>query len=102
MTIYISGPITQHPTGNVEAFAAAVLAVESKGHKAINPHDVCSHLIDAHWLDYMRLDIKALMDADAILLLPEWDMSRGSKIEINIFVHLGLPVFESIDEVPAL
>jgi hypothetical protein len=97
MTIYISGAITGQPDGNKRLFNYAEAQIVAAGHKAINPHKVCEG-ITGEWSDYMRACIKALMDADAILLLPEWENSRGAKIEMMLAVNLGLHTFKSIFE----
>ena len=92
MKIYISGPISGLPAGNYESFLEAEDAITEKGHEAINPHKVCQHMTGS-WLDYMRADIKALMDADAILLIDGWSDSRGAVVELQIAAMLGLRVF---------
>ena len=94
MKIYISGPISGLPKGNREAFEHAAELIRANGHDPVNPHKVCAH-ITGSWLDYMRADIKALMDADAILLIDGWSDSRGAVVELQIAAMLGLRVFFS-------
>jgi hypothetical protein len=54
--------------------------------------DVCAHLdgTGASWADYMRPNIKALVDCDAILMLPGWESSDVAKLEYHIADKLGL------------
>jgi hypothetical protein len=94
MKIYISGPISNVPDGNFEAFKEAEKTITKKGHTAINPHTVCSR-ITGSWADYMRADIKAMMDADAILMLPDWDKSRGAALEMQLAMQLNIHIFFS-------
>lgn len=49
---------------------------------------------DAHpdhsWECWMRHDIKALLDCQAIVLLPGWDQSPGATMECDIARTLGM------------
>jgi hypothetical protein len=83
--IYISGPITGKKNLNREAFAQAAAAVRAAGHEAVNPHDLTAHLgDDAPWVEYMKVDIAALVACDAILLLDGWESSKGARLENKI------------------
>jgi len=100
MKIYISGPITGMPELNEPAFASASLAIAEKGHVPINPFDVCCDIPrGSDWLAYMRADIKAMMDADAVLMLSGWAESRGARIEHSISVFLEIPIYHSVDNI---
>lgn len=44
------------------------------------------------WCDYMRRDIKNLVECDAILMLRGWRRSPGARIEHYIANKLGLTV----------
>ena len=97
MKIYISGAITGHPDGNRLQFQAAANAIIAKGHEPVNPHDIGDALGDrAEWNDYMKADIKALLDCDAILMLPGWEQSIGAKIENQLAFDLWYPIYNSI------
>jgi len=54
-------------------------------------HDI-DHDHDKTWQDYMRTDIKALCDCDAIYMLSNWRDSNGATIELQIANHLELDV----------
>lgn len=89
--IYISGPITGKKNLNREAFAQAAAAIRAAGHEAVNPHDLTAHLgDDAPWVEYMKVDIAALVACDAILLLYGWESSRGARLENKIARKLKL------------
>ena len=47
---------------------------------------------------YMRLDIPALLGSQAVVLLPEWEQSRGANLEVWIALDLDLPVYRA--EIP--
>lgn len=96
--IYISGPMTGVPGLNRGAFADAARGLRSEGLEAVNPHEIGDALgIDTSWLGYMREDIKALMDCDAVLALEDWQQSRGARIEVRLAIALGLPVYYSVE-----
>jgi hypothetical protein len=90
-TVYLSGPITGLPDLNRLAFELAAIDLRHKGYRVINPHEACIGLPPSStWLDYMRVDIKALVMCDAIYMLPGWWKSRGARIEWVIAKMLGI------------
>lgn len=42
------------------------------------------------WHCNMRHDIKAMLDCEGIILLPNWTLSRGSRLEFNVAMDCGL------------
>lgn len=97
MKIYISGPISGMRNGNREQFYETDYKLIALGFETINPHDVCQGVpADALWLEYMRECIKAMMDADAVLVLGEWIDSRGAFIEVDLANQLDIPVFGAL------
>jgi hypothetical protein len=45
------------------------------------------------WQEYMRTDIRRVLDSDGIVVLPGWQQSRGAKLEVYIARTLHIPVF---------
>jgi hypothetical protein len=93
MKIYISGPISGH---NLEErrreFAAVQETLEVLGHTVFNP--MRNGLpADAPTRDHMRRDIESLLRCDAIFMMERWCHSAGCKVEIDVAVAVGLPVF---------
>lgn len=90
MKIYISGQIT-----GLENFAQIFKQAETdlllEGHEIINPVEL-NHDHDKSWESYMKEDIKAMCDCDAIYLLKNWIYSRGAKIEKQIAEYLGMQI----------
>lgn len=85
--IYLSGPIT----GNENAahlFSTVENYLKNKGIEVVNPLKINPPDID--WTSAMRTDIKALVDCDAILMLPGWKGSMGAEIEYTIAEKLGM------------
>lgn len=87
MKIYISGPIKNDPKAR-EKFAQAEMMVQSCGHEAVNPFKVAPNPLTYQWA--LKMDIAALLDCDAILLLDDWQNSYGAKIEQQVAEGIGL------------
>lgn len=89
MKIYISGPISGMPYLNKQAFTAAESFILHMGHQAVNPLKNGLRLT-APWADHMRIDIKMLMDCDAVVYLQGCERSRGASLEIDIARRIGM------------
>lgn len=102
MKIYISLPISGIEFEQVYASTVfATVALERKGHTAIDPLDVCGAVGDE--MDYaacMGRDIEALLRCDAIVLLDGWKQSKGCQLERKAAELYGLQVFEGLNKVP--
>jgi len=96
--VYISGPITGIPELNKPAFMKAENELRSLGYNPINPFNVSVVSKHKYWHDYMREDIKALMDVDCVLAIDGWGNSNGAVEEIRICNNIGIPVYTSIKE----
>lgn len=94
MTTYIAGPMTGLPQFNYPAFNAVAEQLRAKGVEVLNPaENVCS-LDDPTWQDWMRLGLAQLIQCDEILLLPNWEASRGAVLERQVAEQLGMTVTE--------
>jgi hypothetical protein len=56
--------------------------------------------MDAKWEEYMRNSLKHLMDCEGIALLPNWEDSKGARLEHTIAVALGMDVLYLSTEKP--
>ena len=90
--VYISGPISGYDHAErKEAFASAANRFRRQGYYVVNPMEIQLPK-EASWSDYMRTDIRALMDCDIIYMLSGWEKSRGATIERNLAEELGMRV----------
>lgn len=108
MRVYLSGPMTGYEDYNRAAFAEAAQRLRLQGHDVYNPgepHNV-EGLIDgvATHRDYMRRDLPAVLDSEAVVVLPVWERSRGACLEVATALACGIPVteYETGREVTAL
>lgn len=93
MKVYISGAISGwNPETVAKKFLDAENELKEKGYEPVNP---LNNGLDntASWLDHMRVDIKMLMDCDAIYMLKCCYESKGAIIEQDLARKLGLKVF---------
>ena len=88
---YISGKITGMEAEARELFDAAEREVLAYGYLPVNPFKL-NHDHDKSWRAFMRSDIKALCDCDAIYMLTNWRESPGATIELEIANHLEMDV----------
>lgn len=89
--IYVSGPMTGLPELNFPAFHAAAAALRAAGFEVINPAEH-EEAPGKTWAEYLRKDIRLLMDCDAVALLPGWEQSKGARLERHIAIELGMTV----------
>lgn len=88
MKVYISGPITNNPNYK-EDFAAAEKLLKKHGFKVVNPASL-GEKDGWTWEDYMKKDIKLLVDCDAIYLMDGWSKSKGARLEAKLASWLDL------------
>jgi hypothetical protein len=89
--LYLSGPMTGKPEFNFPAFNAAAADLRARGFEVINPAELdAADDAPMAWEQYLRRDIKRLVDADRIARLPGWEHSRGAKLELHIATALGM------------
>lgn len=77
MKIYISGKITGDEDYE-DKFWLAEAALVGKGHLVMNPAILPPGFV---WDDYMTVALAMQSVCDATLFLPDWNDSRGAKLE---------------------
>lgn len=85
MRLYISGPMSRLPDNNFPAFNRAEILLNEAGYETENPA-AKGEIPGWTWDDYLRYDIKKLMECDGIanLELPLGWISEGRELENNI------------------
>lgn len=100
MKIYISGKITGDPNYKEKFKKAVHFLIENKDDFfplekesfIINPAEL-QLPENASWSDYMKIDIKTLLDCDAIYMLKDWKESEGAKLEHHIADKMNIKIF---------
>lgn len=92
MKIYVSGQIT----GNTEfesQFQSMENTLNALGYFALNPVVLDRVQSCSTWEEYMKRDIEYLVKCDGVCVLPNWQLSRGAKLEVYIAQQLKIPVY---------
>lgn len=96
--IYIAGKVTGLPHEEVHSkFKDAQLTLATLGFTAVNPIEVVNDQ-NAQWDKAMKQCIAALMQCDAVILLPCWQESKGALIESELAHKVAIKVFHNIDD----
>ena len=94
MKIYLAGPMRGYPEHNFPAFNAAADKLRAEGHQVFNPADTGN---PHGWTirDFMSVDLAWICNhADAVALLPGWEMSTGARAEHATAKAIGIKVIE--------
>lgn len=93
-TVYIAGPVTGRPNLNEHTFRVVENALRSMRKPPIVPHDLvhksCNHTQAMHTC--LGLLTNPATRPDEIVVLPGWEKSEGTMMEIQLADNLGLPI----------
>lgn len=93
--IYIAGKVTGLPIHEVTMkFGTAQKQIEEMGFIALNPLELVNDW-KATWQNAMKICISKLATADAVVLLDNWEQSKGAKIEKQLADDLDIPTFNN-------
>lgn len=91
--IYIAGKVTGEPIDKtITKFSQAQTTIETMGFEVVNPIEVVNNM-DEPWHNAMKTCIRAMLDCDAVVILPCWQLSRGAKIERQLADDLDVDVY---------
>ena len=94
--IYIAGKVTgEDRLECVAKFERAKQFIEALGLQAVNPLEVVGTW-EITWENAMKKCITALMECDAVYLLPDSLNSTGAKLEIGLCAQLGIPMISDL------
>lgn len=102
MLLYVSGPYSGE--GEVESNIAqarkVAIALWEKGHAVIVPHLNTAHMekdCKATYDQFLAGDLMMIARCDGMVMAPDWEFSKGAKIEYEYAESLKLPVWEYPD-----
>lgn len=93
--VYIAGPMTGLADFNYPAFQEAGFELALRGYEVLNPVQIENWNTLGRpqaWDWYMRHAIAMVLRAEGIALLPDWEKSRGARLERTIASELSLDV----------
>lgn len=101
--IYIAGPMTGQPNYNYEAFHNVERQLVMGGHRYINnPAQHFDGDQGLPWETYIAKAIDAVMNSEAIVVLPGWMDSIGARLEIAVATAIGHVVYSAIEDKPGV
>lgn len=94
--VYVSGPISHYDLAERKQFFSFYEnLLRLCGYEPVNPFNNPLHLAGneaASWREHMLEDLKMLLGCNAILMLPDWELSKGCKLELDVASSCGLRV----------
>jgi RNA polymerase sigma factor (sigma-70 family) len=90
--VYIAGPMKGKIDSNKIAFSNAEMYLKELGHTPINPHNLTKNLVNPTIERCMRVDLRELIQCDAIHMLEGWKDSIGASLEYSVAKAIGLKV----------
>lgn len=107
MKVYLAGPMRGIPEFNFPAFHAAATDLRARGHEVWSPaeRDIAEGFDpkndEARPLAYyMRHDLPAVCESDAVVVLDGWPLSTGARLEVHVARACGIPVLSYPDITP--
>ncbi|CAD6876126.1 DUF4406 domain-containing protein [Methylomonas fluvii] len=89
--LYLAGPMTGIPDYNYPLFNAMAERLRAKGFEVENPAENQAPACGS-WAGYMRLALSQLMTCEVVAFLPNWEASRGARLEYQVAKELGLKI----------
>lgn len=96
MKLYLSGPMTGIPEFNYPEFRKYAKNLRDLGFDVFDPSECFDGLTNLPKSVYMRKDIEAVLQADKVLVLQDWEKSSGARLEVEVANECGIPV-QSVD-----
>jgi len=95
-TGYIAGPMTGLPGHNYASFNAVAVLMRGKNWLIKNPAENFDGDQTRELSEYMTLDLRMVVDTEAIILLPGWRNSEGARLEATVAKRLKHRFYEAI------
>lgn len=96
---YISGSISKNPKGSKKEFLETQLFLEEMGYSVYNPrrHSIpfCKKIKKEEFNHLMmKLALKELLKSDFLVVLDDWQNSKGAKEEVRLAEEvLDMPIY---------
>ena len=96
--VFISGAYSSNPEANTELAKQHLNEVLRAGFNVFCPHTNYAHTDVISQPEILDCCLKFLQKCDCLLMLPNWEMSKGACIEHDFAKNLGMNVFYSLKE----
>ena len=101
MKLQLVGKMAGEPEFNHPAFREAAKQLREHGHEVFSPAEIDGGDTSRPTAYYMRQCIGALLRAEGVVLLPNWEASQNARTELRVALALGLAVFSLDSNIPA-
>ena len=91
VTVFLAGPMSGYPDYNYPAFAAAAADLRGQGFDVLNPAENFDGDVNREYAEYLRASFMQVLQADAVVMLPGWEKSKGASLEVAVAKLIGLP-----------
>lgn len=98
--LYLAGPMSGVEDYNFPAFHQSAALLRALGYEVTNPAELDDGDTTKPWDEYLRRDLKLMLDCDAVAVLPGWEESRGARLETHVARAPEMPVFPLHELVP--
>lgn len=93
--VYISGPMTGLPDFNYPSFDNRAKILIEMGYEPVNPADNFNRDTNRNRWEYLKEDIKNLLNCDYINFLPGFERSAGALLEALVARECNIPVLDT-------
>ena len=90
---YLAGPMTGIDNYNIPAFIDATFSLENDGYEVVSPLTIFNGDTSLPLEAYLRGELEALLSVDLVVVLPGWELSNGTNMEILMALAMGVPVY---------
>jgi hypothetical protein len=91
------------PEHNYPLFNAAAAEYRNEGFHLISPAENFGGRQDLDWSVYMKEDLDTILySVEYLIVLPDWERSAGSLLEVAVAQAIGLPVFDAHTRCPVI
>ena len=103
-SVYIAGPMTGVEEFNYPLFNLVAATLREWEFDVVNPAELQHNKdaeetgVEATRAEYMVLDLPHVIACDVLVLLPGWETSTGTNIELLVALACGLDVWELVQD----
>lgn len=99
---YLAGPMSGKPHFNYPAFEDAAKRLRAAGMTVTSPHELHGDNVGRPWADCLRVDLRAMLECDAVIMLRGWRESAGAVLEHRVAQAVGMQCYEYADVIARL